>query len=72
MSVHARAVAARRTLYTSVQLAANGLHNRHTTADPGTRFVCTFAGVTGARRDQVHARQEESRRTPVLVAVVSN
>ncbi len=70
MSVHARAVAARRTLYTSVQLAANKLRNRHTTADPGT-FVRTFAGVTGARRDQVHARQKESRRTPLLVAFIS-
>lgn len=36
MSVHARAVAAQRALYTSVQLAANKLRKRHTIADPGT------------------------------------
>ena len=36
MSVHARAVAARRKLNTSVQLAANELRNRLTIADPGT------------------------------------
>ena len=36
MSVHARAVAARRTLYTSEQPAVNELRNRHTLANPGS------------------------------------
>lgn len=37
MSVHARAVTARLTLYSGVQLAANELRSRHTIADPGTK-----------------------------------